>query len=238
MSYEITRHNEVGQADHGWLNAKHYFSFANYYNPKKMGFGRLRVINDDVVQPGRGFGTHPHRDMEIITIPLSGVVSHEDSMGTKGTVGKGEVQVMSAGRGVMHSEFNHSKEQALNLFQIWIEPNKLGVEPRYAQQPFRYHDSVNHWTQLVSPIDKESEPGLKIHQNAFINAALLQAGEKLVYQTKGSGNGVYVLLAKGEINVLNQNLVSRDAIAIAETPTIEIDPLVESEVIVIEVPMT
>lgn len=238
MKYEITRHNEVGQADHGWLKAKHYFSFASYYNPSKMGFGRLRVINDDVVRAGTGFGTHPHRDMEIITIPQAGAVSHKDSTGNEGTIRKGEIQVMSAGTGVLHSEFNHSKNEDLNLFQIWIEPNKKGVKPRYDQRQFAFQDKVNEWTQLVSPMENPKEDGVKIYQNAFINVTTLKAGKTLQYKLKHSGHGLYLLLSKGEIEVTGQKLISRDAIALSEFKELDLKADVDSELIAIEVPLT
>lgn len=237
MGYEITRSHEVGKANHGWLNAKHYFSFANYYNPDKMGFGALRVINDDIVEANRGFGTHPHRDMEIITIPQAGAVSHEDSGGNKGTIRKGEVQVMSAGKGVMHSEYNHSPSEALNLFQIWIEPNKMGVEPRYDQRKFDYHQTRNEWVQLISPMDKKSEEGLKIYQNAYINASLVDANKSLVYQPKDPNNGLYLLVVNGEIEVAGERLQTRDSIALDEVADLTITALQTSEIIAIEVPL-
>ncbi len=238
MKYEITRHNEVGHADHGWLDARHYFSFASYPNPNKMGFGRLRVINDDIVKPGKGFGTHPHRNMEIITIPQEGAVSHEDSTGQKGTIRKGEVQVMSAGKGVLHSEFNHSPDEELKLFQIWIEPNKQGVAPRYGQKQFAYQDNLNAWTQLVSPMEKESEEGLKIHQNAYINATRVEAGKSIDYKLKTSGQGVYVLVAMGEVSIGEHHLISKDSIALSNLDSLSINAKADSELIVIEVPLT
>ena len=238
MKKTLHRANERGTADHGWLKAKHSFGFASYYNPERMNFGLLRVINDDIVQPTRGFGTHPHRDMEIITIPQGGAVSHEDSQGNKGTITKGEVQVMSAGTGVLHSEFNHSKDTPLSLFQIWIEPKRTSVEPRYGQQKFQYQDKKNEWTQLVSPIDLPKEEGLKIHQDAFINATKITKGQELTYQLKGQNTGAYVLLSEGEVEIGAQTLISRDAMEITATKDFKIKSLVDSEVIVIEVTLT
>lgn len=237
MSYQITRSHEVGKADHGWLRAKHYFSFANYYNPSKMGFGALRVINDDVVEPNRGFGTHPHRDMEIITIPQAGAVSHEDSGGNKGTIRKGEVQVMSAGRGVLHSEYNHSSDETLSLFQIWIVPNQAGVEPRYDQKKFEYQNTRNEWVQLVSPLAEKEEAGLKIHQDAYINAILLEANKTEIYHFKNSNNGLYLLVVEGEVEIAGEKLKSRDSIAIENLSSVTIRAFAESEVIAIEVPL-
>ena len=237
MKYQITRHNEVGRAEHGWLQAKHYFSFASYYNPSKMGFGKLRVINDDVIAAGTGFGTHPHQDMEIITIPQQGAVSHKDSTGNEGTIRKGEVQVMSAGKGIRHSEYNHSKDEELSLFQIWIEPNKTGVEPRYDQKVFDYQNNKNKWTELVSPMDAKDAKGLKIHQNAYIRATHLQAGKSLDYEISGKGNGAYVLISQGEAKISNETLISRDAIAIEGTDKFTIKADYDTEMIVIEVPV-
>lgn len=237
MKYQITRNNEVGKAEHGWLHAKHYFSFASYYNPDRMGFGKLRVINDDVVEPGQGFGTHPHKDMEIITIPLAGAVSHKDSAGHEGTIRKGEVQVMSAGTGILHSEFNNSPTEKLNLFQIWIEPNKKSVAPRYGQESFDFSKNLNAWTQVVSPIEEGDEPGLKIHQQAFINVSALEANQSLSYQLKTPGSGVYFLVAQGQVKIGDQQLASRDSIEICEMKEITLQSLSDSEVIAIEVPL-
>lgn len=238
MKYQITRHNEVGTADHGWLHAKHYFSFASYFDPKRMGFGKLRVINDDLIEPGKGFGTHPHKDMEIITIPQTGAVKHQDSGGNKGVIQKGEVQVMSAGKGILHSEYNNSESEQLGLFQIWIEPSLLRVNPRYDQQKFDYHQKINQWTQLISPIDKASEEGLKIHQNAYINGTHLKGKKKLAYSLKDKSNGLFLLVASGEIKVAGETLISRDAMAIESLGNLEIEALVDSEVLAIEVPLT
>ncbi len=237
MSYWMIRSNQVGYADHGWLKAKHYFSFGSYYNPERMGFGQLRVINDDVVEAHKGFGTHPHKDMEIITIPLSGAVSHEDSFGHKGRITKGEVQVMSAGTGIRHSEFNH-ESVALNLFQIWIQPNEMNVSPRYDQRTFNYHEQKNQWTTLISPIKKPDEEGLKIHQNAYIHATVIDAHKSLSYKLKDKNNGAFVLIADGEVKINNEVLKKRDSIAISHESEILIEAQSLTDIIVIEVPLT
>jgi redox-sensitive bicupin YhaK (pirin superfamily) len=163
---------ERGHANHGWLNAKHSFSFANWYNPHKINFGALRVLNDDIVAPGMGFGTHPHDNMEIITIPLKGKLEHKDSMGHTSVITTGEIQVMSAGTGILHSEFNASQTEAINLFQIWIFPNKRNVTPRYDQINIEYAKAENNFLQLISPDSKDE--GSWIHQDAwiFINKSL------------------------------------------------------------------
>ena len=237
MKYKIIRSNEVGVANHGWLNAKHYFSFGGYYNPQRMGFGRLLVVNDDVVEPQNGFGKHPHRDMEIITIPQLGAVSHEDSEGNKGTISKGEVQVMSAGTGVFHSEFNNSENTPLNLFQIWIEPNKKSVKPRYDQKQFAFQDRLNQWTQLVSPMGTDEE-GLKIHQNAFISAARLQNNFNLDYKPHELNQGLFLLIVEGEVNLESEVLTKRDAVQLTDVKQVSIQAQKEAEIILIEVPLT
>ena len=236
MDFRITRENQRGAADHGWLRAKHYFSFASYYNPERMGFGKLLVINDDVVAAGTGFGTHPHSDMEIITIPQNGAVSHKDSFGNEGKISKGEVQVMSAGTGIRHSEFNKDAEE-LNLFQIWIQPNERGVEPRYDQMKFDYGTLKDKWVQLISPMDRPGEKGLKIYQNAYINAASITEEKSLFYQAKTQGSGLYLLVVEGEVEVSGQKLTRRDAIEITDASEITVQAYSESEVILIEVPL-
>ena len=238
MKTERIRHNQVGGADHGWLKAKHYFSFANYYNPSRMGFGALRVINDDLIAAGTGFGTHPHRDMEIITIPLSGGVRHQDSAGHSGVVGPGEVQVMSAGSGIAHSEYNHSKEEPLSLFQIWIEPNKLDVKPRYDQKSFADQKPLNEWVTLVNPMGEISHGGLEIHQDAYLSRVHTSSASKVTYNLKKTRNGIFLLLVSGQIEIQGQVLETRDALQVSEVSSIEIHSHKDSEVLVIEVPLT
>ena len=237
MRYEITRSQSRGKASFGWLNANHYFSFGSYYNPEKMGFGRLRVINDDSIDPGTGFATHPHQNMEIITIPLEGAVAHKDSTGNSGIIRKGEVQVMSAGSGIRHSEYNASDKEQLKLFQIWIEPNKMNVEPRYDQKEFKYQNSRNQWTQLISPMDAKSESGMKIYQNAYINVSPVSADHEMTYDLKDKKNGAYVLVAEGEVEINGETLKKRDSMAIADLDKFTFKSKAESEVIVLEVPL-
>lgn len=237
MRTEITRSYQRGRAEFGWLHANHYFSFGRYYNPNKMGFGKLRVINDDSIDPGTGFDTHPHENMEIITIPLEGGVKHRDSTGTNGVISKGEVQVMSAGSGIFHSEHNASEEEQLKLFQIWIEPNEFNVKPRYDQKTFSYQNSPNQWTQLVSPMSRLQEEGLKIHQQAYINISPLREDSELEYKVKEDGNGLYILVAEGTVLVNGQKLEKRDSIAIVDIDAVVIEAQAKSEVLVIEVPL-
>lgn len=199
-----------GYADHDWLRSYHSFSFANYYNPEMMGFGTLRVINDDWIAPGKGFGTHPHRNMEIITIPLTGAVKHEDTLGSSAVVKAGEVQVMSAGRGVAHSEFNVSQSEELTLFQIWVLPNKHNVEPRYDQKEFDETERQNKFQLIVSPDGRDGS--LFIHQDAYFSRIDLTPGKKVSYRPYSSRNGLYCLSINENILIQDQPLAPRDAL--------------------------
>jgi len=224
-----------GAANHGWLDAKHSFSFASWYNPDRIHFGALRVLNDDIVAGGGGFGTHPHDNMEIITIPLVGSLKHQDSMGNSSVIKAGEIQVMSAGTGIQHSEFNPSDSEAVNLFQIWILPNKRNVEPRYDQFMMNAEKMKNHFLQLVSPDSQDD--GTWIHQQAWIKMAEMDENSTLVYSTQSEKNGVYFMLVEGQIQVGDQNLEKRDAIGVWDTNSIEITASQHSRVLAIEVPM-
>ena len=226
-----------GFANHGWLQANHSFSFANFYNPEKMNFGTLRVLNDDLISPGMGFGTHPHDNMEIITIPLSGVLKHKDSMGNKWEeVKAGEVQVMSAGTGIQHSEINGSKTEHLSLFQIWILPYKNNVTPRYDQAYFKT-PSAGELQILVSSIDNEKISGLKIHQDAQISRINLKAGSNFEYVLKSKSHGVYVMQVTGVSEVSSQHLNQRDAVGISKVATFLVEAQEESQLLFIEVPI-
>lgn len=234
---KIQRYNQEdrGHANHGWLNAKHTFSFASWYNPEKVHFGALRVLNDDIVAPKMGFGKHPHDNMEIITIPLSGSLKHEDSMGNGSTITAGEVQVMSAGTGVFHSEFNASETDFLNLFQIWIFPNKQSVQPRYDQISYNLSEHKNEFVQVVSP--NKDDSGTWIHQDAWIHLAEIEMGNTLEYKMKGSESGAFVMVIEGEITIANEQLHEKDAVGISESSTFAVTTSTNSKVIVIEVPM-
>ena len=226
-----------GFANHGWLQANHSFSFANFYNPEKMNFGTLRVLNDDLISPGMGFGTHPHDNMEIITIPLSGVLKHKDSMGNKWEeVKAGEVQVMSAGTGIQHSEINGSKTEHLSLFQIWILPYKNNVTPRYDQAYFKT-PSAGELQILVSSINNEKISGLKIHQDAQISRINLKAGSNFEYVLKSKSHGVYVMQVTGVSEVSSQHLNQRDAVGISKVATFLVEAQEESQLLFIEVPI-
>jgi redox-sensitive bicupin YhaK (pirin superfamily) len=238
MKTTIHKAASRGFANHGWLQANHSFSFANYYNPEKMHFGALRVLNDDVVAPKMGFGTHPHNNMEIITIPLKGVLKHRDNMHDKWQpIVPGEVQVMSAGTGVQHSEINGSESEHLNLFQIWIMPNKQNVQPRYDQKTFSESDRKNKLQTLVTSIDEDFEGSLKIHQDAMISRIDLDKNETFEYQLKSENHGVYVMTIHGNVSVGGDQLETRDAIEISETSTFEIKSNEDSGLLFIEVPM-
>lgn len=224
-----------GYANHGWLKTHHTFSFANYYNPERMHFGRLRVLNDDEVAGGKGFGTHPHDNMEIITIPLEGDLEHRDSMGNGGIIKYGDVQVMSAGTGITHSEFNANKDRSVKLLQIWVFPNKKQVTPRYDQLHIANYAVKNQFQQIVSP--NPDDDGVWIHQDAWFSLADLDKGVSKIYDLKKEGNGVYLFLIKGKIKVGDQLLESRDGLGIWETNQLTIETHEDSTVLLMEVPM-
>jgi quercetin 2,3-dioxygenase len=237
----IHRAETRGAANHGWLDAKHSFSFANYYNPERMHFGALRVLNDDAIDGGMGFGTHPHDNMEIITIPLEGAIEHKDSMGNSSVIHSGEIQVMSAGTGIQHSEFNHKKDETLRLLQIWLFPNKKGVTPRYDQLQLKAEDKQNKLQQILSP--SPDDAGVWIHQNAWfhlgkytdpeINSGL----EK--YELKDKTNGVYAFVIKGEFTIAGHELKTRDALGIWDITSIDFKAKTkDAEILLIEVPMS
>lgn len=228
--------HQRGHADHGWLNAHHSFSFAGYHDPTKVHFGVLRVLNDDIVAPGMGFGKHPHDNMEIITIVLRGALEHADSMGHTEAIHENEVQVMSAGTGVFHSEYNHNKDRDVNLLQIWLFPQHKNVQPRYDQRLFPAEERVNKWQTLVSPIDNE-EPGLKIHQQARIYRSNLQKGQSLAHKLTDAGKGVYIFLIEGSVTVDGKQLNKRDAIGISDAAQVNISAEADSDILMLEVPM-
>lgn len=227
-----------GFANHGWLQANHSFSFANFYDPNRLHYGALRVLNDDLIAPGTGFSTHPHQNMEIITIPLSGVLKHKDSMSNEWLYVKpNEVQVMSAGKGIYHSEMNGSTEDHLSLFQIWIIPNKDGVEPRYNQEAFNPEERKNKLQVLVSSLDDSNKNGLKIHQDAKLSRIDLDEGKTFDYDLKSEKHGVYIMNISGNIAVDNQELSNRDALGVSKTNNFSIQANTNSELLFIEVPM-
>ncbi|MCU0417978.1 MAG: pirin family protein [Cytophagaceae bacterium] len=226
-----------GTADHGWLQSFHSFSFAHYYNPDRIHFGALRVLNDDTVQGGNGFGKHPHDNMEIISIPLEGDLEHKDSMGNTTVISAGDIQVMSAGTGVFHSEFNKNPDQAVKFLQIWIFPNVKNVTPRYDQQSLQLKDRENVWQQILSP--SPNDAGVWIHQDAWFHIGRFDAHQSSTYTLKKQGNGVYVFVLQGSWSIEQTELNTRDAIAITDASTIHLTALSpQAEALIIEVPLT
>ncbi len=224
-----------GHANHGWLNSHHTFSFANYYNPERMHFGVLRVLNDDIVRGGNGFGRHPHDNMEIISIPLEGDLEHQDSMGNIAVIKNGDIQVMSAGTGITHSEKNKSLSNEVKFLQIWVFPNKKNVEPRYDQLTLNAEDRKNKLQQILSP--SQEDDGVWIHQDAWFHLGSLDEGNNQTYQLKKEGNGVYIFMISGEITVGSQKLKARDGFGIWDVSEINISADTNAEVLVMEVPM-
>ncbi|MEK9603639.1 MAG: pirin family protein [Flavobacteriaceae bacterium] len=225
-----------GSVDHGWLNANHSFSFANFYNPERMNFGALRVLNDDTIAPGKGFGTHPHDNMEIITIPLKGDLEHKDSMGNIGAIDEGEIQVMSAGTGVYHSEYNKNHDQPINLLQLWVMPKKQNVTPRYDQKSVRELKKDNAFYQVLSP--NPDDDGMWIHQDAWFHLGQFDRSTQTQYEIKKEGNGVYVFTIEGQLEVEGHQLHERDALGIWETKEISFQIKPQSKILLVEVPMS
>jgi len=224
-----------GHADHGWLNAYHSFSFASWYNPERIQFGMLRVLNDDTVAAGMGFGTHPHDNMEIITIPLEGDLAHKDSMGNSSTIKTGDVQVMSAGTGIQHSEFNPNADLQTKLFQIWLFPKYRNVEPRYQQITLDVAKQKNSFAQILSP--NPDDEGVWIHQDAWFYLSDFEANFFKTLALQKEGNGFYIMTIEGEILVNGEKLEKRDAIGIWETNEIEIKANSDSRFLIMEIPM-
>lgn len=229
--------NSRGHANHGWLDSHHSFSFANYYNPDRMHFGVLRVLNDDRVDAGMGFGTHPHDNMEIISIPLEGDLEHKDSMGNTAVIKKGDIQVMSAGTGIYHSEYNKNKDRLTKFLQIWVYPNKKNVTPRYDQIALNEADRHNNLQQILSP--NANDEGVWIHQDAWFHLGKFDKDFTTDYKLKKSGNGIYAFVIKGDINIGNIQLNERDALGIWDTKEIRIAANTQdAELLLIEVPMS
>lgn len=220
-----------GHANHGWLDSHHTFSFAGYQNTDRMHFGVLRVLNDDIVAGGEGFGMHPHNDMEIISIPLEGDLEHEDSMGNKATIRKGEVQVMTAGTGIMHSEKNASASQDVKFLQIWLFPREKGLEPRYDQVTI----GTDVYQEIVSP-NKDGE-GVWIHQDAWFHLLKPEEDYTKTYTLNKEGNGVYLFVIEGGAKVGDQVLAKRDGLGISEVENLEIEALKDSTILIMEIPM-
>ena len=224
-----------GVANHGWLNSHHTFSFANYYNPERMNFGVLRVLNDDIVDEGMGFGTHPHENMEIISIPLEGDLEHKDSMGNTTVIKEGDIQVMSAGSGVMHSEFNKNRDKKVKFLQIWVFPNKKNVTPRYDQISLKEIEKENQFYQILSPSSEDE--GVWIHQNAWFHLGKFSEETSTNYVLKDKSNGVYAFILEGHVKINQQELSKRDGFGVWDSENIQIKAEKGSKILLIEVPM-
>ena len=224
-----------GDADHGWLHSRHTFSFADYYDPERVHFGMLRVLNDDIVAAGMGFGTHPHDNMEIVSIPLEGDLEHKDSMGNVSVIRHGDIQVMSAGTGITHSEYNKNKDKQVKFLQIWILPDKKNVKPRYDQITLHVADRHNSFQQILSP--DPDDAGVWIYQNAWFHLGRLDKGFKADYNIKAKGNGVYAFILSGEVTIENQKLKQRDGFGIWDVEKIKVTADTNAEILLMEVPM-
>jgi redox-sensitive bicupin YhaK (pirin superfamily) len=224
-----------GGADHGWLKSYHTFSFASYFNPERVQFGALRVLNDDSVDGGMGFGDHPHDNMEIISIPLEGSLQHKDSMGNLATIDPGEIQVMSAGTGIYHTEYNKDKSKAVKFLQIWVFPNKRNVEPRYDQQKIETAAQPNQLVQVLSP--NPDDAGVWIYQDAWFNMGKLESGHQVDYQIHKKGNGAYIFVLEGQVEINGQALKRRDGYGIWDTEGFSITATADAEILIMDVPM-
>jgi redox-sensitive bicupin YhaK (pirin superfamily) len=234
MKKVVHKSDTRGHANHGWLESFHSFSFANYYNPNKMNFGLLRVLNDDSVAAGRGFGAHPHDNMEIISIPLEGNLEHQDNMGNKTVIKLNDVQIMSAGTGVVHSEYNHSRKDAVKFLQIWVFPKEKNIKPRYAQKTFEPADRENKLQLVVSP---EHEEAIWINQDAYFSLGKFEAGKTVSYEIHKNGNGAYIFVLDGKVEVDGEVFDKRDAVGVWDTDKVNIKAAENTNFLVIDVPM-
>lgn len=236
MKAILFKASDRGTADYGWLKPNYYFSFAQYHDPKKVHFGLLRVLNDDFIAGGGAFPTHPHDNMEIITIPFTGALKHKDSTGGEGIIKAGDVQIMSAGSGVQHSEANASATEPVTLFQVWVFPKERNIKPRYDQKTYDTADRINKWQTVVSPL--EADKALWINQDAKFSLTTLDAGKKITYSNSFANNGVFLVVITGSIQVNELQLNKRDAVGISESPSFTITANENAELLAIEVPMS
>lgn len=235
MKTVVHKANTRGHINHGWLDSHHTFSFANYHNPERVHFGVLRVLNDDIVEGGKGFGTHPHDNMEIISIPLKGDLEHKDSMGNVQVIKQHDVQIMSAGTGIYHSEYNKSKDSLVNFLQIWVFPKQRNIKPKYEQKTYLPHDRKNKLQIVVSP---EEDEAVTINQDGWFSLGNLEKGFKTAYAIKKKGNGVYAFLIEGEVTINGEKLEKRDGMGIWDTEMLEITADANSEILLMDIPMT
>ena len=224
-----------GEANHGWLHAKHSFSFANYFDPKRIQFGALRVLNDDIIAPGMGFGSHPHDNMEIVTIPLEGALEHKDSMDNVGVIEADEIQVMSAGTGIFHSEYNKNKDKEVKVLQLWVLPKERNVTPRYDQKSIKELKKTNTLYPIVTP--DPNGPAMWIHQDAWFHMGDFNESTKIEYKINKDGNGVYVFLIEGSAEIAGEAIKKRDALGIWETDNFSLKMASNSRILLIEVPV-
>jgi redox-sensitive bicupin YhaK (pirin superfamily) len=235
MKTLLFKAEERGTADYGWLKPNYYFSFAQYHNPEKVHFGLLRVLNDDFIGGGGAFPTHPHDNMEIVTIPFTGALKHKDSTGGEGVIKAGDIQIMSAGSGVQHSEANASATEPVTLFQIWVFPKERNIKPRYDQKTFDIKERANKWQTVVSPLDADN--ALWINQDARFSLSSLGAGKELTYTNAFKNNGVFLVIISGSVEVNGQQLNKRDALGISEMENFNVKASEDAELLAIEVPM-
>ncbi|MEH6584008.1 MAG: pirin family protein [Halioglobus sp.] len=235
MTSILHRAGTRGSAEHGWLSSQHTFSFANYHDPQRMGFGMLRVINDDVVQPGMGFGTHPHRNMEIVSIPLVGELRHQDSMGNTQHIKAGEVQIMSAGTGLTHSEYNGSESDVVNFLQIWVLPKEKDIEPCYDQRFFSSNERQGRFQNIVSP-DPDDE-GILINQDTWFWLRDFEVGQSDSYIVKKPANGVYFFVLEGAITIAGEQLERRDGLGVEYASSIDLTATSGCQLLIMDVPM-
>lgn len=233
MEKVLHRNHTRGKGEHGWLSTRYSFSFADWYEPKRMGFGKLRVINDDLIAPASGFGAHGHKDMEIVTLVTEGTLTHKDSLGNTGTIPAGDVQAMSAGTGVVHAEYNDSADEPLALFQIWIETDQPNATPRYAQQSVGFSDEPG-LTTLIVP-EGSDEDGLPIHQDAYVHRVVLDAEHPYEYQLRNPEHGVYIFVIDGDVQVTGEELGKRDAIGVWGVDSIELSSTEAASLLLFEV---
>jgi redox-sensitive bicupin YhaK (pirin superfamily) len=232
----LHRSDSRGLADFGWLLSRHTFSFGSYHDPERMGFGALRVLNDDVVAGGMGFGEHPHRDMEIVSIPLSGDLEHQDSMGNRTVIRKGDIQVMSAGTGVRHSEYNHHSETPVEFLQIWVYPDRRNVTPRYDQKRLDLESLRNEWVQVLSPYPDDD--GVWIHQQAWFHMGVFDENREVPYKTRIKGNGVYAFVIEGEFSVEGTVLHRRDGLGLTDKDALQVRSHTQNaRMLLMEIPM-
>ena len=229
--FQVVRSESRGAADHGWLKAKHTFSFADYHNPEMMGFGPLRVINEDRIDPSQGFGTHPHKDMEIVTYIIDGALEHKDSMGNGSVIQAGDVQRMTAGTGVFHSEFNHSEDQSVHLLQIWILPRKSSLEPGYEQQHYTREDKLNQWRLIASSDGRDAS--MTVHQAIDLHASVLDAGFELQHNFSEGHNG-FLQIVSGSVAANGEKLDAGDGVAIHEVASLTVTAISDAEAILFD----